>query len=175
MYQNNEQIKVEIREIDRELSNLEGYANISLKVSRENVERGRIQKHLNFVNQLEKNKDIRNNSLMIFFDGYENDAREIIEIPEVRKWVSRLFKKKPHIFYYLSDNETISIFLLCISKSKIVKSDNQTATYEITLENHIITKIMTSAIAHSRKRGDSIEKQEEVESTILFGIIKNSM
>lgn len=42
------------------------------------------------------------NALILEFHGYDNDPREIYEIPEIRMYLKGVFNKFPEIFYFLN-------------------------------------------------------------------------
>ena len=51
----------------------------------------------------------------ISFDGFDDDAREVYEIPEVRRFCVDLDKLFPYWFYFLStDNETLKMIAFCL-------------------------------------------------------------
>ena len=75
--------------------------------------------------QLRANKEKSRRKLMITFDGYDNDKREVYEIDEIRKYVAKIFEKNYDLFYYLTslDNND-SIILACIGNLMNIKYDN---------------------------------------------------
>ena len=72
--------------------------------------------------------------LNYFFDGYNDDKRELFEISEVRQFTRRMFEIAPEILFYLSpvsrelfldcllDNEKVAINNACYG---IVRKDNK--------------------------------------------------
>ena len=40
--------------------------------------------------------------LFLVFDGYDNDKREIYEIPEIRDFVKYIYDKYKYLFYFLT-------------------------------------------------------------------------
>lgn len=75
--------------------------------------------------QLRANKEKSRRKLMITFDGYDNDKREVYEIDEIRKYVAKVFDENYDLFYYLTllDNNA-SIILACIGNITNIKYDN---------------------------------------------------
>lgn len=54
-------------------------------------------------------------SAVIAFSGYDDIPDEVFEIKEVRDYVKQLFKKYPHILYYMSeDMEAVNVLLSCL-------------------------------------------------------------
>lgn len=95
-------------------------------------------------------KDLENScsKLMITFDGYENDPREIYEIEEIRKYVSKLFSENKDLFYYITtmDNNN-SMLLACMSDcTKIRQEGSKIITLgvmpDIILKNQITHAVM---------------------------------
>jgi len=72
-----------------------------IEVSRIHVEKGHVQTYLNIVNDVEKKKQKSRNSLVFLFQGYESEKRPMYAIPEIKSWVQRMVKNKPHLFYFL--------------------------------------------------------------------------
>src|SRR4030095_4411771 len=55
----------------------------------------------------------------ISFDGYDNDSRELYEIPEVRRYLATLDSKFSYWFYFLStSNETLKMIALCLCRTR---------------------------------------------------------
>ena len=54
--------------------------------------------------------------MMLTFDGFDFDKREIYEIPEIREYVKNVWDKCKHIFYFLTalDNNR-SIIFACLN------------------------------------------------------------
>jgi hypothetical protein len=65
---------------------------------------------------IEERWDIGYNTLNISFLGYDNDSREIFEIPEIQKWVkySMLEEKIPWFFFLSKDTSSSSIKALAL-------------------------------------------------------------
>ena len=84
-------------------------------VSKENVVRQNIDTTNLILENLRKNTTKSKKKLMITFDGYDNDKREVYEIDEIRKYVKKVFEKNHDLFYYLTslvNND--SIILACL-------------------------------------------------------------
>ena len=59
----------------------------------------------------------------ISFDGYDNDARELYEIPGVRRYLAALDSKFPYWFYFLSTrDDTLKMIALCLCRTKKIKA-----------------------------------------------------
>jgi len=55
----------------------------------------------------------------IAFHGYDNDSRELYQIPEVRRYLAKLDSKFPYWFYFLSiDTDTLKMIAFCICRTR---------------------------------------------------------
>lgn len=63
--------------------------------------------------------------MMITFDGYDNDAREVYEIEEIRNYVKKLFNKNKDLFYYITTiDQNNKLILACLSNFRQIKIEN---------------------------------------------------
>ena len=74
--------------------------------SREYVESGNIVPVLKILNTLIEPDNIKKFSdrMMFCVEGYDDDPRELAEIPEVRKFMKKLDKEWPYWFYFCSEH-----------------------------------------------------------------------
>lgn len=136
---------------------------ILFRVQREAVERGHVESYLR---QLEKfgKKDMRSR-LLLSFDGYDFDQREIYQIPEIRSWLDRIVRNVPHFFYFLTPgNGNIGVAFMCIAK---LFAYNGQFGIDSAAAKPLIEKISKSAVSFSRKRKDPAAVQFVVAETIL--------
>lgn len=68
-------------------------------VSRDEVENKKIKGFRKIVKSLDEELGGGFGKLIVTFSGYDEDAREIWEIPEIRKFVTRMFKECPHLLF----------------------------------------------------------------------------
>ncbi|MBW4080418.1 hypothetical protein [Paenibacillus sp. S150] len=135
-----------------------------LTVSRQDVEKGRLENYLREFNKYEK-KRLRGKVTLIF-DGYEQDPREIYQIREITHWVDRLLKNVPYLFYFLSrENYSMRIAFFCLSE--VVGRSG--AEVSITKEQgrRLIEKVAKSAVVYARK----LKESEEVQLALAEGIL----
>lgn len=104
-------------------------------------------------------KDARG-KLMITFDGYDNDNREIYLIPEIRAFVKYFYDKCNYLFYFLTalDNNR-SIIFACINDCKSYKVNGED---EVTVEIIFNEKIMMQTVYEILKYG---QLQNDLEET----------
>lgn len=92
---------------------------LGLTASRENVERGdtsEVAGILNEIVQTPGNRKIMHfcQSVAIAIDGYNDDPRELYQIPEARRYWQLLDKQFPYLFYFLSPNvDQRTLYALC--------------------------------------------------------------
>lgn len=120
------------------------------------------RKFINFERILEilqkAGKDARG-KLMLTFDGYDNDDREIYFIPEIREFVKYFYDKCNYLFYFLTtgDNNR-SIIFACINdcSSFKVKGGNK-VILETIYDQEIKMKTINSIIKYGLSQNDFIE------------------
>jgi hypothetical protein len=149
---------------DKEFDELDEKVFYNIMVSREDIERGNIQYTLKQFERIEKKKSKARTSSVILFDGYNDDPREIYEIPEIRSWIRRFLKQKPYFFYFISpvDTSYMKMWLFCLCDVKREGND-------ITLKSakNLVEKITQDAVSYSKKLKDSIEVQYSLANLIM--------
>lgn len=78
---------------------------LGIIISRDEVESGNINFALSTLRKLLENPEVASKfqeNVDISFQGYENDSRELFEIPEVRDFVYALDNEFPYWLYFLS-------------------------------------------------------------------------
>lgn len=64
--------------------------------------------------------------IMITFDGYDDDYREIYEIREIRDYVRKLFDENNDLFYFITKKGSLSkVILACISDFQQIKTKDE--------------------------------------------------
>ncbi|GAA0848056.1 hypothetical protein ABER99_21715 [Paenibacillus glucanolyticus] len=92
--------------------NKEAYINLDISVSKEELQRGQIQRVLKLFEMAEKKKKRGRSSITLTFDGI--DRRGLIQYNSVRDFLRRLFKAKPHALYLLHKDSNLQAILLCL-------------------------------------------------------------
>ena len=102
--------------------------------------------------QLRANKEKSRRKLMITFDGYDNDKREVYEIEEIRKYVKKVFEKNHDLFYYLTSlANNDSILLACLGNLTNIRFDKYNKTMlKIDTPDEIRRKIINGVLDASK-------------------------
>ena len=101
--------------------------------------------------------------LFLVFDGYNNDKREIYEIPEIRNFVKYIYNKYKYLFYFLTtiDNNR-SIIYACINDLEVIHTDNNPIVGVRIIPNKKTEDEITNAmIEYGTKIGET-EMQREI-------------
>jgi hypothetical protein len=147
-----------------------------MTVSKKDVNQGNIADQLKLLNQVEKFKKKFANNVVLFFEGYEEDKRGLYQIPKIRKWIKKLFKQKPHLFYYLCDfTASIAICYLCLIKTEPVRMIGETTVCQFENDLGRLHEVLSSAITYAEKCGDSNEEISAMINRILDAMFRNSV
>jgi hypothetical protein len=144
-------------------------------IERVDVEKGKLQNYINIMDKIEKKKNKAQGSIAFSFLGYDDDLREIYRIPEICNWMQRLFKIKPHLFYYLTDaKQNNSMMFYCLAELDVEMQRENPITKEIEFglklkdSAKVLIEIITaSAVSYAKKMKEP--------PSILFRIANNLM
>lgn len=66
----------------------------------------------------------------VAFDGYNDDPREVYEVPAVRSFVMKLTEQFPHWFHFMNKvDDSLLVILKCLTQPQpVVISDGRVAT-----------------------------------------------
>ncbi len=102
-----------------------------MSIPRQDIEKKKASKYANMLNTLYPNVFIThslNESINIEIRGYENDIRELWQIPEVRNFVKELNKEFSQWFYFLDKSSEI---LYCITMCMCAKGFKEEDSYKV--------------------------------------------
>jgi hypothetical protein len=135
-----------------------------LNVSREDVEKGRLENYLREFKKYEKKR--LKGKIVLIFNGYEQDRREVYQVREITNWVDRLLKNVPHLFYFLSrDNYAMRIAFFCLSE--VVGRSGVEVSITKEQGRRLIEKVTRSAVVYAKKSKDSAAEQRALAEGIL--------
>jgi hypothetical protein len=93
--------------------------------------------------------------LLILVSGYNDDKREIFQIPEIRQYFKKLFVNHPEILYYLSNyNSTRNFIFDCIYDINHVKYENGQLMVSGSLDEDIGMTVLKGLKEFGDKIGD---------------------
>lgn len=71
------------------------------------------------ISELKKAGKNAKNSVVFHFEGYDNDPREVYDIPEIREYLRLALKNIPELFYFIGiNNYTFAILLNAIFRKQ---------------------------------------------------------
>jgi hypothetical protein len=137
------------------------------------ITRGEVQRL--YVPPLFKNSFNRGNlysRVAISFLGYDDDPREVYEIPECRAWMRKLFHQCPQMFYHLTANIRMNVemvfFCLLDEVEIVVKGTREHTASTDTQEMTALAKeVINKATAYSYKIGYGDERTFEIGEKIV--------
>jgi hypothetical protein len=110
------------------LANSTGEVIVVLELSRREIETGNIASALE---RLMVMTDTKENALrfqeclLINVTGYDDDSRELAEVPEVRRFMGDLIQQWPHWMWFLArDSGAIPLLMSLICKVQITRIDD---------------------------------------------------
>lgn len=127
---------------------------------------------------------------IFMFGGYDDDNRELYEIQEVRDFVAKVFKKVPHLFYFIDQkhHENQQLLLTCLCDIAVFYQGEKLSPIEMEERGYTIETLPKSKIrismpnkmwnnikAELRKYARSIDDKKGAEEIItqmknLYGV-----
>ncbi|MEW6226523.1 MAG: hypothetical protein AB1700_00280 [Bacillota bacterium] len=140
--------------IAKELCETGGY--IIHRVARKHVETGDYGPVLNAIEALEAAGRAARGRLVLVFEGYDDAPEEIYEIPEIRAWTAGLVERKPHLFYFLAQEEqNLQVILACIAQvKKLRRSGSREILLDIAVPDKLYRKLDQALTAYCEKVHD---------------------
>jgi hypothetical protein len=140
--------------IAKELCETGGY--IIHRVTRKHVETGDYGPVLRIIKALEAAGRAARGRLVLVFEGYDGAPEEIYEIPEIRAWTAGLLERKPHLFYFLTQEEqNLQRILACIAQvKKLRRSGSREILLDIAVPDKLYQKLSRAITAYCKKIHD---------------------
>lgn len=139
-----------------------------IEVDKARVKHRDIEFHVRIFRELERSNVNMKNKIIFLFNEYDDDPRELYEVPEVRKWLTRLIKSKPNILYFLNEEAgTLRLVLSCIFECQVVSSTADLRWTVIKPQPEWMSSILDTVLAYSLQRSGCVEEIVEVRQRIL--------
>jgi len=105
----------------------------------------------------------------ICFSGYDNDNREIYNIPEIRSFMKKLVTNKPYLPYFLTKkNNTRAVIMSCVGNVEILKTENGVNSLSIRMPKDMSDIIIRGLIVSACKHGLDVPNMRESMRDIPF-------
>lgn len=128
-----------------------------LSVYKEHIINGQLQFYLDQLDVFEIQKSGNRNAICITFEGFDEDPRDIYDIPKIRTWFYQLYEKKPYLFYFLSNFD--GFYLLNMYRTLLpLKSKG---------DPKLLNKIIKDSLDISKEFKDSNQTQYEVVKRLM--------
>lgn len=149
-------------------SNDSSIVPIKIKITKEDILSGSIQKYIKLIEMVEKKKIKSKGSIILSFEGV--DSRHLFKSPPVCRYLRRLFKIKPHLLYLLHPQSNLQVILLALveidigSSGNLIESNRMSMAeftfYGIDLSEHM-KRYITRAVRFANLNKESPESQKE--------------
>lgn len=158
--------------ISTEDQSLQNSKPFFISINSEELQKGQIKRQLDLIEKIEKKKRKGRRTILLTFEGF-NKTR-YIHNQEIKNYLKRLIKIKPHILYYLhkdSNIQSITLALLEIDIGTYGRLFEQRGRAEFTFYGADIIahieKHLRNAAAYSNKLKDSLEDQMNLMEELL--------
>lgn len=151
-------------------TNADGLANntersiVVLQIMRFEIENGEFSdalERLMVIADTRENALLYRESVVFSVDGYDDDARELYEIPEVRSFFSKIIDQWPHWFWFLCrDGGHISLLMSLICGLRVTRK-NGLVKYEFENINHDFTKKVSDLLERGVALYEAFDISEE--------------
>ena len=101
--------------------------------------------------------DRNRNGVVILVNGYEDDPRELVIIPEVRAWFNRIFEVVPEIFFWMDLRPPYLTFYAIMASTPIRRDGGKTLSAD-DIKKFMVwgyTSLNRFCAAHNLDRGPS--------------------
>jgi hypothetical protein len=91
------------------------------------------------------------NNIVFQIDGYNDDPREIYEIPEIKAFYKKVFEKYPYMLYFLSNiNSNDAWVLACLCNKHQTSSivGKKEVNLKMQFDNNVLIQILNQTIAY---------------------------
>jgi hypothetical protein len=96
----------------------------------------------------------------LFFEGYDDDPRDVYDIPEIRRYAKTLDEQFPYWFYFLclGGGSTLQVLSLCLCR--VVKVPGGSKPHPDDFKNFLVSHIISlNQLCEKFSLGDAIKRQ----------------
>lgn len=150
-------------------------------VSRKEIESGNTEIFLGYLDKVEgESGKWARNQLVLLFEGPERNFIETGEVlsnyfihSEYFQWIQQVFAKRPHLFYYLTEKETMSrLFFLSLA---VLDSNTLNDAYPLIDSNNpinieLLSLVIQRTLQHAYEKGNSLSEIEDLCNKLNFAI-----
>lgn len=142
---------------------------ILYEIQKDEVEKSDYSRITQLFNELNKAK-IKGRSKIVISFAYNDDTRELYEIPEVVKYIKDIFKIFPHLVYFLLPNQqTLLSFIFCLIDAKVLSKSNEKA--QINVDESLFKAKLNEIADYVKTYGEYIDDIEGANKVLHeFGI-----
>lgn len=153
-------------------------SHIIFSIDKKDVKNMSVKSVRNFFNHLRSSKELARRAqgrVEITFNGYDEDSRELFEIPEVRQYMPLLDTALPEIFFFAWSHDrasTLRTLVFCqtrILNKKIVSPDGR---YKIEIDSEFVSQFMTRHWHGLNQMTDWLGISEEENAEICYRLLK---
>ncbi|GFZ32728.1 hypothetical protein CSC2_32540 [Clostridium zeae] len=91
------------------------------------------------------------NNIVFQIDGYNDDPREIFEIPEIKAFFKKVFDKYPYMLYFLSNinsNDAWVLACLCNKHQTCSIVGKRNIDLKMQFDNNVLSQILNQTVAY---------------------------
>lgn len=96
--------------------------------------------------------------IVLQVDGYNDDPREVFEIPEIKAFYSNVFAKYPYLIYFLSDfqgSDAWVLACLCHSYQTNTVAGARNTTLKMKFDDNLLFYLIDKTVQFMRNIGES--------------------
>lgn len=129
-------------ELFKKIYGKEGFVVVG--IPREHVEKKKMEYIYSFADTFMKCKEAKNRGVLLSFDGYNDDPRELYMIPEFKKYIEDLFNYCPSILAFLYP-ESKKILIITLS---FTIAENKGETHKVMINYNKFKDVLIKASNH---------------------------
>lgn len=157
---------------------LDNGSHIIFSIDRKDVENMSVRSIRNFFDHLRSSKQLAKRAqgrVEITFNGYDDDKRELFEIPEVRQYIPLLDAALPEIFFFAWSHEqasTIRTLVFCQTRIINKKIISPSGRYRIEIDSEFVSQFMTRHWPGLNEMTEWLEISENDNKEICYRLLK---